>query len=174
MKILLPLLISPLFCISQKLTENQVDEFTKNTVKRTSWEPLSKTGRMYAHVRAAKINDKYSLDLKLMFKEGLLYGTSVFAVKDGQNVMLKLDNDSIVKLDVLKYEISCRGCGAINLIGSDGQGVHLIMLLDKETVAYLSGNKVVKIRVYTTDGYTESDIKEKHQQSISSLFKLLE
>lgn len=155
------------FGISQTITENNIDEFTKNKVVRTTWEPICKSKNIYAHVRGSKINDIYTLDIKIM------NGGSVFAIKNGPNIMFKSISDSVIVLDVPKYEISCRGCGAINIIGSDGQGVALYIPIEKEVVEYLIKNPVKKMRIYTTDGYVESDLKEKFQETLSNIFRLI-
>lgn len=153
---------------AQTLKENKVDEFTKNTVKRTSWEPISKTGKIYAHVRASKINDNTYLDIRTLFP-----AVEVFAIKEGEAVMIKLNTDSIITLTIPKGLVSCKGCGSVNIIGSDGYGVELNLELNKEQIESLAKNKVTKIRIYTTDGFVESAIKEKFQETINRVLKLI-
>jgi hypothetical protein len=153
---------------SQTLKENKVDEFTKNSVKRTSWEPVSKMGKIYAHVRASKINDQYYLDVKTILLAG-----DVFGIKEGDVVMLKMSTDSILTLNNPKHLVSCKGCGSVNIIGSDGYGVELNLPVLPDQVDYLISNKITKIRIYTTDGFVESDIKEKFQDAASRVLKLI-
>lgn len=154
---------------AQTLKENKVDEFTKNTVKRTSWEPISKMGKIYAHARASKINDNIYLDIRSLFP-----AVDVFAVKEGEAVMIKLKTDSIITLTNPKAQVSCKGCGSVNIIGSDGYGVELNLLLNKEQIESLTKNKATKVRIYTTDGFVESDIKEKFQENIGKVLKLIQ
>jgi hypothetical protein len=59
------------YSFGQTIEENQIDEFTKNKVIRTSWEPLSKSGNIYAHARASKINESLYVDFKIMLAGGL-------------------------------------------------------------------------------------------------------
>lgn len=158
---------------SQTIKENQVDEFTKNKVIRTSWEPLSKNGNIYAHVRGSRINEIFYLDIKIMLAGGLKIGGSIFSIQDGPYIMFKLENDSILTLHNPKYEIACRGCGAINLIGSEGYGVNLKIPLEADKIDYLITHKITKIRLYTTDGYVEGEVKEKFSDMIAKEFKLI-
>lgn len=151
---------------AQELKENKIDEFTRNNVKRTSWEPLSKSGKLYVHARTSKINDAYFLDLKIMLGSAMNIGGTIFSITDGPNIMFKMGTDSVLSLVNPKYEVSCQGCGAINIIGSEGYGVHLSIPIDQNQFDYLFKNKVKKIRIYTTDGYTETDIKEKFEDII--------
>ena len=131
------------FTHGQTLKENKVDEFTKNTVKRTSWEPIAKTTSIYGHVRGSKINNIYYLDLRSMFNGGEVVG-----IKEGPVVMFKMNTDSILTFNNLKHTVACKGCGAINIIGSDGYGVELNIPLTNEQIDYLTNNKITKIRIY--------------------------
>jgi hypothetical protein len=88
--------------------------------------------------------------------------------------MLKLDNDSVLTLNNPKYEIACRGCGAINLIGSEGYGVHIKIPLESDQIDYLIDHKIMKMRIYTTDGYVEGDVKDKFSDIIAKEFKLIQ
>jgi hypothetical protein len=157
----------------QTIKENIVDEFTKNKVVRTSWEPLAKVNRFYAHSRVSKINDNVFLDLKIMIGRSFEIGGSIFSIKDGPYIMFKLENDSVVTLTNPKYEIACQGCGAVNLIGSSGYGVNLKIPIDEPLIEHLSSHKVTKIRIYTTDGYVEEDIKEKFRETVLKELKLI-
>jgi hypothetical protein len=153
---------------AQTIRENKIDEFTKNSVKRTSWEPISKIGKIYGHVRGSKINDQFYLDLKC-----ILDGGNVVGIKEGPVVMLKMNTDSVITLINQKHIVSCKGCGSINIIGSDGYGVELNLPLTNDQVEYLTKNTATKIRIYTTDGYIESDIKEKFQDNIKNVLQMV-
>lgn len=172
LSILISLCIS-FACNAQTIKENQVDEFTKNKVIRTSWEPLCKSGNIYAHVRASKINDQLYIDLKFMLAGSLKIGGTIFSIADGPKIMLKLSNDTIVTLVNPKYEIACRGCGAVNLIGSEEYGVFLKIPVEDSQLDFITSYGIAKMRIYTTDGYVESDIKEKFKDIIINELKLV-
>ena len=154
--------------LGQTLEENQVDEFSNNSVKRTSWETLNMTMTFSGYFRISRINDNNYFDLKLML------GGSVFSIDKDQQIMFKLDNGEFVKLSNLEYRITCTGCGAKGFSGSSAQGIKVSYPIDKEQFEQLRNNTVVKIRIYTNDGYVEDDTKEKHAKKIPAALKLVE
>ena len=150
----------------QKLEENKTDEFTKNSVKRTSWETLCSSSVANAHFRVSLINEYKTFDLKLMINK-------VFSIDKDQELMLKLANGDVVKLQNLKYTITCNGCGATGFVGSEAEGIQVDYPLDKDQVEQLKANKVVKVRIYTNDGYVEDDVKDKNAEKIIKSLQLL-
>jgi len=153
----------------QKLKENEVDEFTNNTVKRTTWESLNQSMKFTAYFRISKINDNYYFDLKLMLGTG-----PVFSIAKDQELMFKLTGGEVVKLKNLEYAITCRGCGAIGLMGSDAQGIQVSYPINSEEVEKLSEIAIEKLRIYTSDGYVENDLKSKVDNKIKKCLNLVE
>lgn len=154
---------------AQKLEENKKDEFTNNVVKRTSWEPLKQTMKDYYFFRITKINEVTYFDFKMM-----VIGGKVFSINKGQELMFKLSNDEIVKLSNLEYTISCKGCGAKGLSGSEAEGIQVSYIIEESLLEKLKSGLVVKLRVYTTDGYREEDIKEKNAATIKAALTLVD
>jgi hypothetical protein len=150
----------------QKLDENKTDEFTKNSVKRTSWETLSSSSVANAHFRISLINEYETFDVKLMINK-------VFSIDKDQELMFKLANGDVVKLQNLKYTITCNGCGATGLAGSEAEGIQVVYPLAKEQIEQLKANKIVKVRIYTNDGYVEDDVKDKNAEKIIKSLQLL-
>lgn len=173
MKSILLLTIVVLFGISdqilgQELVKNEVDDFTNNTVKRTSWETINMTLEFAAYFRVSKINDNFYFDLKMMM------GTSVFSIDKGQELMFKLANEEIIKLPNLNYAITCKGCGARGFSGSEAQGIKVSYPITLEQIKKLNENMAVKIRIYTNAGYVENDLKLKYQKKIQKALLLFE
>lgn len=166
--IFLLLFLLPQIGISQELIENKTDEFTKSKILRTSWEPLTRTQTLYSFTQVAKINDNIYLRLKYTIPH------IVFSIREDDHVMLKLANDSIIKLPYPKSQVSCRGCGVNGLSMSNHDGVDISFLIDPDLAKLLSQNLIVKIRVYTTKGYTEEDVKEKLANNLIKELKLIE
>jgi hypothetical protein len=152
---------------AQELEENKIDEFTNIKVKRTSWETLNNTMEFTAYFRISRLNDIDYFDLKMM-------NAGIFSIGKGQELMFKLSNGEIVKLQNIEYAITCTGCGAIGFGGSAGQGIQVSYLIDKENFEKLKSNSVVKIRIYTNSGYVENDTKEKNAKKIKSALPLVE
>jgi len=157
---------------TQTLVENKVDEFTNNKVMRTSWETLNISWKYTGYFRISQINETMYFDLKMSIAEGLSKGR-IFSIGEGQEIMFKIESGEIIKLKNLKHEVTCIGCGAIGYAGSAGYGLSVSFLLSKENAEKLKNNKVVKIRIYTSDGYVEDDTKLKHAEKIISSLNLL-
>lgn len=153
---------------SQTLVENKVDEFTKTSVKRTSWDVICAKSGLYVYSRASKLNESRIITLRIMM------GTSVFSIRKDAKLMLKLSNDSIVTLYNSEYALSCRGCGSINIVGYNNPGVSVDYFISKTDYQTLLESRVVKLRVYASDGYSEGDIKKKNSEEIYKQLKLIE
>lgn len=167
MKLLLPLL---LFCstgFAQKLITNKTDEFTGNKVKETSVENLAQPLSGFSYrFSFKKINDNLYFNLRV-----ISHG-SVFAIKDGEVLMLKTA-DSIIKLSNTEYAISKKGGAGGGLSSSYSEGVSLNFRLDNEAIEMIKNKIIQKIRLYTTDGYTEQDIKASADKRVKEALALI-
>ena len=67
-KLLFLLLFIPLVSFGQKIIKNEVDEFTNNTVKITSWVKVVMNSNINAYVKSRKINKNYFLDFKMILE----------------------------------------------------------------------------------------------------------
>lgn len=152
--------------ISQEIVEDKIDEFTNNSVKRTSWEKLVWEMDLTVYYRISKINEIVLIELKASNR-------SVFSIAKDQELMLKLVNGEIIKLLNVEYVLTCTGCGAIGLNGSGAEGIHATYMLDKETIDKIKVSQIEKIRIYTSKGYFEKELKEKFAKSIISSISLI-
>lgn len=168
MKLLLPLLL--LLCSSsfaQKLITNKKDEFTGNKVKETSVENLAQPLSGFSYrFSFKKINDNLYFNLRV-----ISHG-SVFAIKDGEVLMLKTA-DSIIKLSNTEYAISKKGGAGGGLSSSYSEGVSLNFRLDSEAIEMIKNKIIQKIRLYTTDGYTEQEIKAAADKRVKEALALI-
>jgi len=170
------IILSSIKGYTQTLEENKTDEFTKAIVKRSSWEKLVFTKKMKdfhgftCYFRFSRIDTSYFMDIKIMLRGG----NKVFSIDDKAKIMLKLSNDSIYTLYNLSYQISSLGKGAIGFAGSQGMGIQTsyISISDKK-MAMLEEYYIKKIRIYTNDGYVESDVIDEYSSLVISAIKLL-
>jgi hypothetical protein len=151
---------------AQHLAENKVDEFTKKSVKRTTWEKFIYSMKGSAFIRASKIDSTVLLDFKFS-------NTDVISIREGSRFMLKTESDSIITLNSLEYTISCKGCGATGFAGSAAEGIEVRYPVSMEQVNYLISHPATKLRFYTTDGYLEFEIKEKFAKALQQQLMLI-
>jgi len=156
------LLLTTNFILAQTIEEDKIDEFTKNSIKRTSWETLTNpsfNGNFASYVRISKINSTFYLNFKM-------WNNGIFSILKDDNLFFKLKNDSIVTLFANESTISCRGCGSKGMAGSDAFGVKVNFNLDSKDIELLKGSEIEKIRIYTTGGYLEKAVKERFSEVI--------
>lgn len=163
------LLAIPSIGYSQQLVENNIDDFTHSSIKRSEWiklETAAFENSMTTFVRTTKINDFAYLDFKIMT------GT-VFSIQENDKLMIKLSNDSIITLICVKYAITCHGCGAVGFVGSEAEGLEATYILKQDQQKYLTTNAIEKIRIYESGGYLEAEINEKHAKKLQKCLELI-
>jgi hypothetical protein len=79
----------------------------------------------------------------------------------------------VIKLQNLQDAKTCEGCGAVGFKGSQAPGIEVFYVLDKGQVEKLKAHNIVKVRIYTSEGYLENDIKDKVAQKIIASLNLL-
>lgn len=152
----------------QKIAEDKVDEFTKRSIKRTSWEILNQDFKFSAFFRISEVENIQTFDLKLSIGTG-----EVFSIDEGQKIMFILDNEEVISLHNLRYKVTCTGCGARGFAGSRAQGIQVSYLLKPEVFEKLLNNQILKVRIYTSKSYVESDINAKAANRIINSLKLM-
>lgn len=167
MKLLLPLLLLSSTAFAQKLITDKTDEFTGKKIKETSVENLAQplSGISY-RFSFKKINDNVYFNLRV-----ISHG-SVFAIKDGEVLMLKTA-DSVIKLSNTEYSISKKGGAGGGLSSSYSEGVSLYFLLSNESIEMIKNKTIQKIRLYTTNGYSEQEIKSAADKRVKDALALI-
>lgn len=100
-------------------------------------------------------------------------GTGVFAIDEGDLLMLKLDNGDVVKLECPEYTTTCAGCGSKGFLGSSAQGINVFYPLYKEDVEMILASRVDKVRVHTSDGYLDDTVKDDGAKKLQKALRLL-
>lgn len=171
MKLLLPLLLFYSTAFAQKLVTDKTDEFTGKRVKETSIENLAQPFKMSGFAYKftfRKVNNNLYFNLRIMS-----LSNSVFAVKDGEVLMLKTA-DTVIKLTNNEYTISKKGGSAGGGLSSAGsEGVSLYFPLNNESIELIKNKPIVKVRLYTTDGYTEQEIKSAADKRVKEALSLI-
>ena len=161
-------------CVSktqaQELKEDKIDPFTKSSVKRTSWEAMTQTGKSYTFFRVSKLDSLLYLDLKLMLPNR----SKFFTIGEGMKLLFILENDSVITLSTLNNKAACRGCGARGFGGSSALGIETSYAVYPELILPLKAGAVKKMRVYTSEGFIDEDIPGKRSRLITDLLLLVE
>lgn len=150
------LLISCTSIFGQKLKQNEVDKFTKKTIKTTSWETLIGGGGMTSlmtNFRIKKVDETVWFELKMMMSG------KIYSIREKDQIIFLFEDNSTVTLYNHESTVTCKGCGAPGFVGSDGYGTHTYYLLSADDIAALKKNKIVGIRIYNSDSYVERDAK---------------
>jgi hypothetical protein len=153
---------------SQKLVEDGVDEFTGNYVKRTSWKTICENMSIVVYFRVTKINKDIFFNLKVM------KNNKVFSIDKDALLMFKLENKEVVELPNLEYAMTCIGCGAISISGSQTEGIETSYLLNHEQFNKLKNNVAIKFRIYSSLGYMEDDLKLNNYEKIKKSLTLIQ
>jgi len=154
-----------------KIATNEIDSFTGENIKRTTFETTSNhygTPKMYSFIRFSRVNQRYTLDLKT----SLTYG-SVFAIEKNGKLMIKLSSGGVMTLKAMKYRLSCTGCGAIGIVGSKGQGVLQTYVIEKTQLETLVIDPPVNMRVYLSDSYVEEAVPATEAAKLSKIATLI-
>lgn len=167
MKYTILFLLLPVFGQAQKLAEDKKDEFTGAVVKRTRWEQFSGKLKHFSYIRASRIDNSFFIGYKLSLSN------HVFGVSKDAKLMLKLADSSVITATAIESQVTCKGCGAINIMGGTGPGMNMEYSLPADKFLDLLKSKVVKVRVYTTDGYSEAEIKEGNAEDFLKQAELL-
>lgn len=165
----LPLFLAAAAVHAQRLEQNEVDEFTGNKVERTSYEILVQNFTMNAFVAVINIDDEvYALKLKLMLS------AAVHSIDKDDIFYLKLKDGTIVELRNSEYALSCTGCGARGFSGSQAPGTLTTWFLDNDKIEALRASPVASIRIYTSKGYIQSEVKEARANILSDELRLVQ
>lgn len=154
--------------VSPTIVRNETDEYTQQKVIETSWVSLIKEMSLYSYSRLRQIGGTNYLDFKLM-----TIGSDVYAVEKGEVLYLKFADEEIMKLSNDKYKISNLGEGAIGNSGSKAMGISFTFGITDSQLKKLQNKIITGIRLYTSDGYFEADIKEKNAIAHNELMKLI-
>lgn len=150
---------------SQEIVKNEIDDFTGNRVIETSWEKLAwglgVPSGIYTRIRS--INGTMVLDMKYMIDDAVVIGK-------GDKLMFLDTNKKPYEVHSIDTYMGVKGGGAIGLAGSAVWGIHAQYSGD---LGFLNTSTIQKIRIYTTKGYYDKEIKKKYQNTLQELYKLV-
>ena len=162
-KLLLILLCFPMIGFGQKCKyqKNETDKFTKSEIKITKEKILWKNpmgGNTLSFYVSSVDKEKF---ITIRYSQG-----SVFTVKSGESLTLLLENDESVSLIT------------DNSVVSDYSGsswfAYTTYSIPKNSISLLSQYNVTDIRIQTSDGYIDKEVKGKKQSRINEHLKCID
>jgi len=152
---------------AQKIEKNEIDDFTGERVVYTNWE------RLHWGVRV--------LGKQILTRFGFENGSGVFllnwvcetvlAVREDDKILFKLDNGEVHELVSNSYEIAAPGAATVNMLWGSTNSIGL-SLLYKGDLSFFGKGIVTKIRVNTTDGYIDIDLKKKEGEKLRKQYNV--
>lgn len=140
---------------AQKLIESKTDEFTKTSIKRTDWCAFTKKkGSMRPHRSSFQISKEGD---KIIFTLIMMLNNQMYSVKEGDEVMFLMADKSVVSIINMSSTIASMGEGAEKYGGSANLGTRTNYLISEENAKILKESQIVKVRIYTSLGYTEQE-----------------
>jgi len=168
-KIAILLVLFSIQSFSQKLIQNEVDEFTGKKLKRTDWLTLD-VGFMEMEVRYSlvKVDSTYAINIKIIEPH------KYHSIDKDDELMFKLESGEIIQMHSDSSVRSCIGCGATGFIGSKALGLTAYFPFTDEQLNAMKQSPVSKMRLYLNRGYKEIIINEKKSNKFTESLKLIE
>lgn len=163
--VLILFMASSLVSLGQcKFKRNEVDEFTKKMIRET--KPVSVAGVFSQNYTIAfkQVNESYYLK----FAYGST-GTFAMVIGEGDELMLKFDNDSVLTLESLETESASHYYSQY----ANSTSISCSYGITMEQIEMIARNKTVKVRFYTTDGYHEKETKSDGVEKMRSNAKCI-
>jgi hypothetical protein len=174
-KIILPALLlitSTIIGQNCKYKINEIDEFTKNKVLETKGGLLTMSGLGFGFSCSysfKKINDIKFLNLSIT-------SPSIFTLRQGRDIMFKTDKEETVILNFAETIVAEFVSGSrIGTMTSPSFWTGSILIpISNENFERLVNEKVLKLRVYTGDGYVDDDISVSSAKKFKEQLKCIE
>lgn len=154
------------FGFSQHIVKNEIDEFTKNNViqvncsKKTKWATSDNvTKGIFKYLFFSLNNYKNDTTSVNTFNIDISTGSLLCFSKSNGIIIFLFDDESTLELN----QTSKLDCETRQVVKYSINNNDLIILKTK---------RLSKIRIYTTDGYLNFEIKENKQQIIKETFQL--
>ncbi|KKN74653.1 hypothetical protein LCGC14_0388550 [marine sediment metagenome] len=160
MKTLLVLLFPTLlFAQDCKYKRNEVDKFTKTKVIQTKGVKVLYGLTDYTLISGLVLNEYKYLRVSLSTH-------TLTSFRKNSKFMLMFESDSVITVTAIANSKASHA--------GDMWFTHVNYLITKEQLDYLSSNKIVTIRLYSSDGYIEDNIKNKRALSLQKDLKCIQ
>jgi hypothetical protein len=150
-----------------KYKTNTIDEFTNDKILETKDEFFTISGMglgFSTSYSLKKINEKRYLRLGIL-------NPSIFTLREGDEVVFKTMTDTPISL---KFPQTIIANGQYNSASKSTYWItYSLILISDEVYNRLQNEKIIKLRVYTGDGFVDDNVKEKRAVKFQELLKCI-
>lgn len=147
----------------QKITKNEVDKFTKNTIKETSFEVLAMPFKNALRFSIRSVND----DIYIRFRVSL---HQAFRIDEGDYAYLALENGTSIQLKCTKGGLADYLSGVGSLWVCDGS-----FEITKQDIEEIKQSRIIAARIDTGDYKVEFDkVKPKNDEKLKKALSLIQ
>ena len=157
---------------SQNIIKNEVDEFLKVSILKTSYEKINSGINMAMYIGFSQIGEQYFINMK-MGSSLLGNGTGIFSINKDDALMLRLSNGAVFELLSPKYITTCKGCGSSGFMGSLAHGILVNYPISEKNLFFLKSQRITKIRIYTSERYLEAKVSKSKSRKFSKGINLI-
>jgi hypothetical protein len=169
-------LIIPGLAKAQKMEKPQVDKFTNDTTYFTSTEKIAGGNGAFStsneDIKVYLSRVKGSVYLHFIVELSVTYYHQ-FQVSSGNNVILKLADNSIINLKNIASVQARREGGGTLATGRMCWIADIYSQPDQADAAKILSSAVAAIRVQTDEGNLDLDIKPKNAETLQKMFQLI-
>lgn len=151
-----------------KYKMNEVDEFTNDRILETKADVFTISGMglgFSCGYSLKKINDQRYLKLNVM-------SPSIVSLREGDEIMFKTDKEETINM-TFPTTVIAEGIYNSALKSTHWNASILIPIPDNVNERFLN-ETLIKLRVYTTDGYVDDDIKAKRAKKFVEYLKCIQ
>ncbi|MGG5506759.1 MULTISPECIES: hypothetical protein [unclassified Myroides] len=152
-----------------KYQRNEVDNFTKKTIIETKREIFTTSGMGLGFGTAYSL---FKSDDNKFIRFYFSTTDKPFAIKEGDNIMIKFSDDDVMSLKFSKSDIS--NSSYISQIKTSTYSLDALISITESDIRIFESKIITDIRVYTTDGYIDGEVNAKRAKKFQSILKCIE
>ncbi|MBN9295520.1 MAG: hypothetical protein J0I41_00850 [Filimonas sp.] len=154
------------FTVTAQKLRGKKEESTNNVV-RTTWETLYISGWSYVGIRILKLDSAYTLETRIVL------GGKRLSIVEGENLTLKLSNDSTITLPALKTAVSNRGSFTFGTPPRASEGIEVSFDIPTSALPLLQTNDITSLSIDFSKGAETVEVKEQNRDVLKKCLEVL-
>lgn len=162
-------------CKAQKLRKPDIDKITGDTTLLTYSEKIGSAGSFwgvdYLYVDLGKYKGYYFLDFKMIKSDAKAI---VFSIDKDNHAILKLADNTVLTIQSVSDVISDSKVSTYGSITTSSSQAEATYMLNEESLNALKKTQVSIIRIETSKGNFDYEIKERYAGMIQKMIQLID